>query len=63
MRLLLAIVLVFLCACGEEHIETLTLGPYEVRCQGFVEQDCFLEYNADSGRWEFFYEWIQRLRF
>ena len=33
-RLLLAIALVFLCACGEEHIETLTLGPYEVPCVG-----------------------------
>ena len=63
MRTLLALLLVFLYACGDEHIETLTLGPYGVRCQGFVEQDCFLEYNATSGRWEFFYESIQGFNF
>ncbi len=63
MRMLLVFALAFLCACGGEHIETLTLGPYEVQCQGFIEQDCFLEYNADSDRWEFFYESIQGFNF
>ena len=62
-RLLLAIAIVFLCACGEEHIETLTLGPYEVPCVGAFEQDCYLEYNADSGRWEFFYDGISGFDF
>ena len=63
MRLFLMAAIAVLCACGGDHTETLTLGPYEVRCQGFVEQDCFLEYNADSGRWEFFYESIQGFNF
>ncbi len=63
MRLFLMAAIAVFCACGGDHVETLTLGPYAVRCQGFVEQDCFLEYNADSGRWEFFYESIQGFNF
>ena len=62
-RLLLVLALAILCACGEEHIETLILGPYQVPCVGAFEQDCYLEYNADSGRWEFFYESIQGFNF
>ena len=63
MRFLLIIALLFLSACGEEHIEIITIGPYTKRCQGFVEQDCYLEYNEDSERWEFFYESIQGFDF
>ncbi len=50
MKILLAMAIVLLCACGEEHIEIFTLAPYEVPCVGAFEQDCYLEYNADSGR-------------
>ena len=38
MRILLAMAIVLLCACGEEHIEIFTLGPYEVPCVGAFEQ-------------------------
>lgn len=72
MRCVLIFVLLFLSACdGEnpfsslfgEHIETITIGPYIKRCQGFIEQDCYLEYNEDSAQWEFFYESIQGFDF
>jgi hypothetical protein len=72
MRFLLILALLFLSACGVEnpfsslvgeHIETITIGPYTERCQGFIEQDCYLEYNEESGRWEFFYESIQGFDF
>ena len=74
MRFFLIIALLFLSACGgdnplssliggEEHIEIITIGPYMKRCQGFIEQDCYLEYNEDSEQWEFFYESIQGFDF
>ncbi len=74
MKSLLLLTLLFLSACGvenplsslvgeEEHIETITIGPYTERCQGFIEQDCYLEYNEESGQWEFFYESIQGFDF
>ena len=74
MRFLLILALLFLSACSvenplsslvgeEEHIEIIMIGPYTERCQGFIEQDCFLEYNAASGQWEFFYESIQGFDF
>ena len=63
MRFLPMLALLFLFACGEEDTEIITLGPYTQRCQGFIEQDCFLVYNEDSSRWEFFYEAIQGFDF
>ena len=74
MRSLLILALLFLSACGmeeplssivveEEKIEILTIGPSIRRCQGFIEQDCYLEFNQDSGAWEFFYESIQGFDF
>ena len=74
MRFLVMIALLFLSACGVEnpfsllvdegeHIEIITIGPYTERCQGFIEQDCYLEYNKESGQWEFFYEGIQGFDF
>ena len=78
MRFLPMLALLFLSACGvedilfplvsdeenEEHIEIITLGPYTQRCHGaFFERDCLMEYNEDSGRWEFFYESIQGFDF
>ena len=76
MRFLLILALLFLSACGvedilfplvsneenEEHIEIITLGPYTGLCHdAFFDRDCLVEYNEDSGRWEFFYESIQGL--
>lgn len=74
MRSLLILALLFLSACGadnplpsmiveEDHIEIITIGPSIRRCQGFIEQDCYLEFNQDSGAWEFFYETIQGFDF
>jgi hypothetical protein len=75
MRFLLIFALLFLSACGaedvlfplvsdEEHIEIITLGPYTGRCHdAHFERDCLMEYNEDSGRWEFFYESIQGFDF
>ena len=47
----------------EENIETLIIGPYTETCQGFIEQQCYLEFNEDSQQWEFFYESIQGFDF
>ena len=74
MPFVLVFTLFLLSACGvenpfsslvgeEEHIETITIAPYTERCQGFIEQDCYLEFNEDSGQWEFFYEGIQGFDF
>ena len=63
MRIVIFVVLALLMACGEEHTEVLTLGPYTKRCQGFVEQDCFMEYNEEAGRWHFFYDGIEGFDF
>ena len=74
MRGLLILALLFLSACDadnpspsmiveEDHIEIITIGPYIRRCQGLVEQDCYLEYNEVLERWEFFYESIQGFDF
>ena len=78
MRFLLILALLFLSACGvedillppvseeehEEHIEIITIGPYTELCHdAFFDRDCLVEYNEDSGRWEFFYESIQGFDF
>ena len=75
MRFFLILALLFLSACGaentlfplgrdEEHIEIITLGPYIQTCYGtHGERDCLMEYNENSGRWEFFYEGIQGFDF
>lgn len=47
----------------EEHTEILIIGPYKTTCQGFIEQECFLEFNKESDQWEFFYESIQGFDF
>ena len=44
-------------------IETLIIGPYTETCQGFIEQQCYLEFNEESQEWEFFYESIQGFDF
>ena len=48
---------------GEEFIEIITIGPYTETCQGFIEQQCYLEFNEESQEWEFFYENIQGFDF
>ena len=63
MRVVIFVVLALMMSCGEEHTEVLTLGPYTKRCQGFVEQDCFMEYNEEAGRWHFFYDVIEGFDF
>ena len=75
MRFLPMLALLFLPACGvenilspldrdKEHIEILAIGPYTGRCHdAHFERDCLMEYNEDSGRWEFFYEGIQGFDF
>ena len=47
----------------EENIKTLIIGPYTETCQGFIEQQCYLEFNEESQEWEFFYESIQGFNF
>ena len=75
MRFVLIFALLFLSACGgdnplsslvggEERIEIITIGPHIRTCYGaHGERDCMMEYNEDSGRWEFFYEGIQGFDF
>ncbi|MYB95158.1 DUF4377 domain-containing protein [Candidatus Poribacteria bacterium] len=54
----------FVIGCGrDEHIETIIIGPYKVDCVGAFEQECYLEFNEESQRWEFFYEGIQGFDF
>ena len=47
----------------EKNIETLIIGPYTETCQGFIEQQCYLEFNEENEEWEFFYESIQGFDF
>ena len=37
-----------------KNIETLIIGPYTETCQGFIEQQCYLEFNEERQEWEFF---------
>ena len=64
----------FTIGCGRERtlkiddsidgmMETLIIGPYTETCQGFVEQQCYLEFNEERQAWEFFYESIQGFDF
>ena len=66
-KLIISITLIFLSltvGCGwDEHIETLIIGPYKVDCVGAFEQECYLEFNEERQRWEFFYEGIQGFDF
>ncbi|MCY3743322.1 MAG: DUF4377 domain-containing protein [Candidatus Poribacteria bacterium] len=58
------IFLVLTIGCGwDEHIETIIIGPYKVDCVGAFEQECYLEFNEERQRWEFFYEGIQGFDF
>ncbi|MYA72064.1 DUF4377 domain-containing protein [Candidatus Poribacteria bacterium] len=58
------ILLLLIIGCNrDEHIETLIIGPYKVDCVGAFEQECYLEFNEERQRWEFFYEGIQGFDF
>ena len=48
---------------NKENIEIITIGPYTETCQGFIEQQCYLEFNEENQAWEFFYESIQGFDF
>ena len=72
--MLLVFLMAFTMGCGRERIlevdnttdamtETLTIGPYTETCQGFIEQQCYLEFNEERQTWEFFYENIQGFDF
>ena len=52
---IILIILSVIIGCGRsEHVETLIIGPYKTTCVGAFEQECYLEFNAESERWEFF---------
>ena len=46
-----------------ENTEILIIGPYTQTCQGFIEQQCCLEFNEERQRWEFFYDGIRGFDF
>lgn len=48
---------------SKENIEIITIGPYTKTCQGFIEQECYLEFNEERQAWEFFYESIRGFNF
>ena len=48
--------------CGN-NTEILIIGPYKTACVGAFEQECYLEFNEESQRWEFFYDGIQGFNF
>jgi hypothetical protein len=48
---------------SQDNIEILIIGPYRTTCFGAFEQECYLEYNEESERWEFFYEGIRGFDF
>ena len=47
---------ILIAGCGADDTEVLVVGPHQQRCQGFIEQDCFLVYNEADDEWELFYE-------
>ena len=61
----LTLILLFLIVgCGRDaHEEILIIGPYKTACVGAFEQECYLEFNEESERWEFFYEGIEGFDF
>ena len=72
--MVLSVIVLFIAACNEvrlpstqdveeEHLKTITIGPSIRQYQGFIEQDCFTEFNHEAGQWEFFYETIQGFDF
>ena len=48
--------------CGP-NTEILIIGPYKTTCIGAFEEECYLEFNEESQRWEFFYDGIRGFDF
>ena len=48
--------------CGA-NTEILIIGPYRTECPSFSGSDCYLEFNEESQRWEFFYDGIRGFDF
>ena len=48
--------------CGP-NTEILIIGLYKTACTGAFEQECYLEFNEESQRWEFFYDGIRGFDF
>ncbi|MYC76531.1 DUF4377 domain-containing protein [Candidatus Poribacteria bacterium] len=48
--------------CGG-NTEILIIGPYRTECPSFSASDCYLEFNSESQRWEFFYDGIRGFDF
>ena len=47
----------------KENTEILIIGPYTQTCQGFIEQQCYLEFNEERQEWHFFYDSIKGFDF
>jgi hypothetical protein len=47
----------------DANTEILIIGPYRTTCVGAFEQECYLEFNEVSQRWEFFYDGIRGFDF
>lgn len=48
--------------CGG-NTEILIIGPYRTECPSFSGSDCYLEFNEESQRWDFFYDGIRGFDF
>lgn len=63
MRFQLFTLAAVLIGCGSDPLspstETLVIGPTRMTCQGFIEQECLMTKNEETGAWEFFYEEIE----
>jgi hypothetical protein len=61
---IILIILSVIIGCGRDtHEEILIIGPYKTGCVGAFEQECYLEFNEENQRWEFFYEGIEGFDF
>lgn len=61
---IILIILSVIIGCGRDaHEEILIIGPYKTTCVGAFEQECYLEFNAESQQWHFFYEGIEGFDF
>lgn len=45
------------------NTKILIIGPYRTTCVGAFEQECYLEFNEENQRWEFFYDGIRGFDF
>ena len=45
------------------NTEIIVIGPYRTECPSFSGEDCYLKFNEERQRWEFFYESIKGFDF